>query len=63
MKQLLLSVAAVIAGAFVLQAADKDIPAYQDKSLPVNFLSRSMHRMHNCLIMRIMICQAILTGS
>ncbi|MGM9738802.1 MAG: glycoside hydrolase family 3 C-terminal domain-containing protein [Candidatus Cryptobacteroides sp.] len=34
MKHLFLSVAAAIAGAFALQAADKDIPAYFDKSLP-----------------------------
>lgn len=42
MKQLLLSVAAVIAGAFVLQAADKDIPAYQDKSLPAEARARDL---------------------
>lgn len=42
MKKLLLSVAAVIAGAFVLQAADKDIPAYQDKSLPAEARARDL---------------------
>lgn len=42
MKQLLLTVAAVFAGAIALQAADKEIQAYQDKSLPAEVRARDL---------------------
>lgn len=42
MKQLLLTVAAVFAGAIALQAAGKEIQAYQDKSLPAEVRARDL---------------------
>ena len=42
MKQLLLTVVAVFAGAISLQAADKEIQAYQDKSLPAEVRARDL---------------------